>query len=137
MSTYRLVDCLRFKSLKRGLEITPNNLLSTVPGCGLAGAMGATGSTFAPPTSLGFRAGATVIDESREGDGVFWASAPSPATTRQQSRTEAPARDVFSGVTRCLLVAVAVYCETQIVRPRVTDIDLNTFLRASRADLDG
>jgi hypothetical protein len=99
--------------------------------------MGATGSTFAPPTSLGLALEATVIDESREDDDVFWASAPSPATSRQQSRTEAPARDVFSGVTRYLLVVVAVYCETQIVRPRVTNIDLNTFLRASLADLDG
>jgi hypothetical protein len=67
--------------------------------------MGATASTFAPPTSLGLELVATVIDESREGDGVFWASAPSPATNRQQSRTEAPARDVFSGVTCCLLVS--------------------------------
>lgn len=91
--------------------------------------MGATGSTFAPPTSLGLALEATVIDESSEGDGEFWVSAPSPATNRQQRRTEAPARDVFSVVTRYLLVAVAVYCETQIVRPRVTNIDLNTFLR--------
>jgi hypothetical protein len=44
---------------------------------------------------------------------------------------------MFSGVTRCLLAAVAAYCETQIIRSRVTNFDLNYFLRASRPDLDG
>jgi len=44
---------------------------------------------------------------------------------------------MFSGVTRCLLAAVAVYCETQILRSRVTHFDLNYFLGASDPDLDG